>query len=332
MAGDGSAAIGSPGLAPADVREASRRLIGRLPPTPLLHSEELDRRAGARLWLKAENMQRTGSFKVRGALLAAERLARAGSRGVLAQSTGNHAVAVAAACREYGLLAVLVLPEDVVAAKADLIRRTGARVRLAGTTLDDRLEALEELRLRLGYDVLDPYEDRDVVAGQGTATAELVAQAAEAGVRLHAVVVPVGGGSAVAGACLATGDSDVEVIAAEPATVPALSAAVSHGRPTTVAAGLTIADGLRPNRIGALPFDVIRGRGVRAVTVPDSAIIEALRLALEHVKVLIEPAAATALAVAAGLVERPPVAGPDIGVVLTGGNVDLPAILAMLRG
>jgi threonine dehydratase len=131
-------AVGPP-LSGADVKSAARRLAGRVSCTPVLRHEELDRLAGIRLWLKAENMQRTGSFKIRGALLAVESLARAGSRGIVTQSTGNHALAVAVASQDHGLPAVVVLPEDVSRTKLSLVRRAGAEVILAGTSLADRV-------------------------------------------------------------------------------------------------------------------------------------------------------------------------------------------------
>ncbi|NEE13297.1 pyridoxal-phosphate dependent enzyme, partial [Streptomyces sp. SID7499] len=191
-----------------------------------MRCDRLDERAGARLWLKAENLQRGGSFKVRGALLAVERLVAAGSRGVVAQSTGNHAVAVALAAREHGLPATLVLPADAAAVKVRQVEETGAEVVLAGSLLADRTAMVDKVRELHGYDVVDPYQNPYVVAGQGTATAELLDQVAGGGGRLDAVVVPIGGGSAIAGACLAAEGRDVAVVGAEPVAVPAFTAAL----------------------------------------------------------------------------------------------------------
>jgi threonine dehydratase len=312
------------------VCHAQRRLAERLVQTPVVRSDELDRLAGARLWLKAENLQRGGSFKMRGALLAVERLAGAGSRGVVAQSTGNHAIAVALAAREHDLPATLVLPDDAAPAKIRRIRAAGAEVVLAGTAMAERVAVVDELQAIHGFDVIDPYQNPDVVTGQGTATAELLAQVGSVGGRLDAVVLPVGGGSALAGACLATGGHDVAVIAAEPAAVPALTQALRAGRPVTVAVRATIADGLRPDRIGRLPFDLAREAVADVVTVDEAAIAEAVCLTLMHARLLVEPAAATALAAALRLAtdsERP--AG-DIGVMLTGGNVEAGLVSSLL--
>ncbi|SCF97915.1 pyridoxal-phosphate dependent enzyme, partial [Streptomyces sp. Ncost-T10-10d] len=192
--GPAPAAVAVPPLGRTDVERAARELAGRVWRTPVVRCEPLDAVAGAHLWLKAENLQRGGSFKVRGALLAVDELARAGSRGVIAQSTGNHAIAVALAAGEHRLPATLVLPSDAPPTKIRRIRETGAEVVTAGTLLSERTAVVAELRERHGYDPVDPYQNPQVVLGQATATAELLGQVAAEGVRLDAVVVPVGGG------------------------------------------------------------------------------------------------------------------------------------------
>ncbi|MER5883784.1 pyridoxal-phosphate dependent enzyme [Streptomyces sp. NPDC001941] len=312
---------------PADVARARRRLAGRVQRTPLVRSDQLDALCGARLWLKAENLQRGGSFKVRGALLAVEELAAAGSRGVLAQSTGNHAIAVALAARAHRLPTLIVLPSDAPPAKVGRIREAGARVVFAGTTLAERVARVAELRVRHGYDVVDPYENPYVVAGQGTASAELLEQAADEGVALDSLVVPIGGGSALAGACLAAAGHGTAVLGAEPAAVPAFTAALRAGGPVTVPARHTLADGLRPDRIGDLPYS-LASPVARVLTVSEEDIADALRTALLTARLLVEPAAATALA---GALAHAAGAGrgTDIGVLLSGGNVE-PALVATL--
>jgi threo-3-hydroxy-L-aspartate ammonia-lyase len=321
-----------PALSRADIAAARQRLGGRVRHTPVVRSDELDRAAGRRLWLKAENLQHGGSYKMRGALLAVGRLAAEGSRGVIAQSTGNHAIAVALAAADIGLPAVLVLPADAAPAKVTRIREAGADVIQAGHTLDDRLAVLAEMCDRLGYDVVDPYQDPDVVAGQGTATAELLSQVSAAGGWLAAVVVPVGGGSGVAGACLATSGTGTAVVAAEPAAVPALSCALRAGHPVTVPVRPTIADGLRPDRIGELPFALCHERVARVETVDEARIAAALRLALMKARLLIEPAAATALAVAIGGQVTGGEQAGDVGVLLTGGNIGEDVLASLLAG
>ena len=325
-----SVADGDSLLSYGGVHRAQRQLGDRVVQTPVIRSDELDQLAGARLWLKAENLQRGGSFKMRGAVLAVERLAAAGSRGVVAQSTGNHAIAVALAARERDLPAVLVLPLDAATSKIRRIRDAGAEVILAGAVLADRVAVVDQLRTARGLDVIDPYQNPDVVAGQGTATAELVDQVRAAGGRLDAVVIPVGGGSAVAGACLATSGQGISVIAAEPAAVPALSHALRAGHPVTVPVGPTIADGLRPDRVGQLPFDLARRSVADVVILDETAIAEALCLALTRARLLVEPAAATALAAALQCANWFGSPIGDIGVLLSGGNVQADLVSGLL--
>lgn len=319
--GTGAAAAAA-SLSREDIDRGRRALSGSVLATPVMRSEDVDRITGTRLWLKAENLQRGGSFKVRGALLAVRRLATAGSRGVLAQSTGNHAIAVAVAARECGLPTVIVLPSDASPVKVRRLHELGAEVLQVGRLLDERMAEVKQISAARGYDVVDPYEDPDVVTGHGTATAELIDQAQSADCRLDALVIPVGGGSALAGACLAAEGRDLDVVAAEPAAVPALTAALQAGTPVTVSPGETIADGLRPDRIGALPFAVVRNRVTSVRTVTEPRIREALRLAATTARLVVEPAAATALAAACGMALAEPGRYQDIGVLLSGGNVE----------
>lgn len=316
------AADTSAGLSRENIDRGRSALRERVLITPVVRSEDVDRGAGTRLWLKAENLQRGGSFKVRGALLAVGRLAAAGSRGVLAQSTGNHAIAVAVAARECGLATVTVMPTDASPVKVRRLRELGAEVIQVGRLLDERLAEVERLSAERGYDIVDPYQDPDVVTGQGTATAELISQAEVAGTPLDALVIPVGGGSALAGACLAAEGRDLDVLAAEPEAVPALTAALAAGAPVTVAAGTTIADGLRPDRIGALPFSLVRDRVTAVHTVTEPQIRAAMRLAVTGARLAVEPAAATALAAARALALAEPGRYKNIGVLLSGGNLD----------
>ncbi|WP_244236110.1 threonine ammonia-lyase, partial [Micromonospora inaquosa] len=183
----------------ADVEAASRWLAGRVVRTPVLRSPAIDELAGARVLLKAENLQHGGSYKMRGALRAVGRLAAAGHNGVIAQSTGNHAVAVAMAARQHGLAATVVLPVDAAPTKVDRARAAGARVVFAGTDVEERVALANALSDESGHPVIDAYDHPDVIAGQGTASLELIEDAERAGTPLDALVVPVGGGGGVAG-------------------------------------------------------------------------------------------------------------------------------------
>lgn len=315
-------------LSGADVEEASCWLDGQLVRTPVVRNTALDRIAGARLWLKAENLQLTGSYKARGAFRAVGRVAVEGSTdGVIAQSTGNHALAVAEAARRYGLAATLVLPVDAAPGKIARANATGAAVILAGTTVDERLAVVEGLHASTGHAVVDAYDNRDVVSGQGSATLELFEEAERQGVGLDAVVVPVGGGGGVAGACLAAEDRTTEVYGVEPAGCDSLRQSLAAGEQVTVDPAPTLADGLRPARVGQLPFEIVRDRIAGVVEVDDDQLADALCLALFHTNLLVEPSAAAALAGALRLAAAH--SFTNIGVLLTGGNVE-PSVLSRL--
>jgi threonine dehydratase len=311
------------------VAEAARWLAGRVVQTPVLRCPALDELAGARLWLKAENLQETGSYKVRGATLAVGRVAARGGRGVIAQSTGNHGLAVAHAAAAQGLAATIVLPRDAVAHKVDRIRATGSEVVLAGGTLDERLAVVERLSRHTGYEVVDAYDHPDVIAGQGTATLELVRSAQRCGTALDAVVVPVGGGGGLAGAALATRGSGIALIGVEPVGCDSLARSLRAGAPVTVEPGPSLADGLRPSRVGRLPFELLKSRGVWAVQVDEPAIARATCLALLEARLVVEPSAGAALAGALQIAATGRF--QDVGVLLTGGNTEI-GLLSRLLG
>ncbi|WP_431882603.1 threonine ammonia-lyase [Micromonospora gifhornensis] len=288
----------SPEVDPArvDVAEAARWLDGRVLRTPLLRSPAIDRLAGVRVLMKAENLQRGGSYKMRGGLFAVGRLVAAGHRGVVAQSTGNHAVAVALAARRHGVAATVVLPVDAPATKVERARAAGARVVLAGTDVAQRLAVARQLSDETGHPIVDAYDHPDVVAGQGTASLELIEEAERAGTPLDALVLPVGGGGGVAGACLAAAGRPIEVYGVEPYGCDSLARSLDAGRPVPVTPAPTIADGLRPSCVGALPFAIVRDRLRGVIRVDDEQIAEAFRLLLLELKVLAEPSGAAGLA------------------------------------
>lgn len=311
-----------------DVEAAARWLRDRVVGTPLIRSTTLDRIAGVRLWLKAENLQTGGSYKFRGALRAVDRVAtRGGHRGVIAQSTGNHALAVAMAAERYGLTATTVLPIDAPASKVAAIEACGGRVELAGTTVEERLEVVDRLRTATGDALVDAYDHPDVIAGQGSATWELVEEAGRHGARLDAVVVPVGGGGGVAGACLAVEGRDTAVYGVEPDGCDSLAQSLAAGRRISVPPAPTLADGLRPSLVGRLPFEIVRDRIAGVVRVNDDQLGRAVCLGLFHAKLLLEPSGAAGLAGALRLAATG--SFTDIGVVLTGGNAEA-AVIAQL--
>lgn len=309
-----------------DVRAAAGRICEKVVRTPVLRCPALDALAGARLWLKAECLQRVGAFKARGALHAVGRMDPAlRSRGVITYSSGNHAQAVALAAREFGVGATIAMPVDAPAVKIAGVRALGAEIVFAGTTSEERRAAALAIAAATGGTIVEPFDDRDIIAGQGTATLELVEEAAGRGVKLDAIVVPVGGGGLIAGACLVAEAAGIAVYSAEPRGCDALAQSLKVGRRVAVPPGPTLADGLRPVQVGALNFEIAQ-RGVRgSFEVDDEELGRALVGLLLHAKVLVEPSGAAGLAatLAGGL------RGLQVGVLLSGGNVE-PALVSSL--
>jgi threo-3-hydroxy-L-aspartate ammonia-lyase len=311
-----------------DVVAAAGRLAGRIRRTPVVRVGALDDAAGAELWLKCENLQEIGAFKARGALHAASRLTPAArARGLVTYSSGNHAQAVALAARRFGVSATIAMPIDAPAAKLRGVERLGAVIVRAGTTSTERRAAARSIVERTGAALIEPFDDDDVIAGQGTATLELLEAADEAGVTLDAVAVPVGGGGLIAGAALACDDTGVEVWAVEPAGADAMGQSLAAGERVEVAPATTLADGLKPVMVGDRNFAICRDRVAGAVTVDDREIGAALVGLLLHGKLLVEPSGAAALAAALrGL----PGAPRRIGVILSGGNVDAALVTRLI--
>jgi threonine dehydratase len=308
-----------------DVRAAARFLEGKVVKTPVLRIPDLDRISGAELWLKAENLQHIGAFKARGALLAVSRLdPRERARGVITYSSGNHAQAVALAARSYGVSAHITMPEDAPAIKVAAVRALGASVLFASTTSEDRrLEALR-IQERSGGAIIPPFDHPDIIAGQGTATLELLDQAGG----LDLILVPVGGGGLCAGACLAAAERGVEVYSVEPSTCDAMAQSMEKGQRVTVMPGPTIADGLRPVQVGELNFAIAQKHLSGWLRVDDEAIGRALASALVYGKILVEPSGAAALA--AALTDQR-FAGKRVGVILSGGNIGLADLGSLLQ-
>jgi threonine dehydratase len=313
-----------------DVRAAADRIAGHVWHTPVLRCPELDRIAGTALWLKAENLQRIGAFKARGAMHAIGRLpAETRAKGVITFSSGNHAQAVALAARTFGVEATVAMPTDAPKIKVAAVQALGASVVFAGTTSEERRAAALEIAEQTGGAVIHPFDDRDIVAGAGTATLELVeeALARTEGVGLDAVVVPVGGGGLIAGACLVCVARGIAVYSAEPHGCDALARSLDAGERVAVEPQPTIADGLKPVRIGELNFEIARRVVDKAFRVDDVELGRTLVQLLVRAKVLVEPSGAAALAVA--LRGELPGSPRNVGVLLSGGNVE-PAKVAQL--
>jgi len=302
----------------ADVEAAAGRLRGVAHRTPVLTSRTLDALLGAQVFLKAENLQRTGSFKFRGAYNTINALDPADrERGIVAYSSGNHAQAVALAARLHGVPAVIVMPTDAPRAKIDATRGYGAEIVAYDRYTEDREAIGSAVAADRGLNLVPPYDNPFVMAGQGTAALELLAEVPD----LEVVVVPVGGGGLLAGtATVARAHRDeISVIGVEPEAGDDTRQSFRSGTRVTVALPRTIADGQQTTAPGLLTWEVNKRLVDEIVVVSDAEIIDAMRLLLDRLKMVVEPSGATG--VAALLNGRIALQGKQIGVIVSGGNV-----------
>jgi threonine dehydratase/serine racemase len=305
----------------AAVRDAAARIEGHAKRTPVATCGTLDRLAGRSLFLKCEQYQKGGAFKFRGACNAVMKLGDAeAARGVATHSSGNFAQALALAARARGIAAHVVMPMNAPAVKRRAVEGYGARVVLCEPSLAAREAKLDEVLSETGAVFLHPFDNADVIAGQGTAALELVEQVPD----LDAVIAPVGGGGLLAGiAIAATGlRAGIRIFGAEPQGADDAARSKQAGRVVPMVEPKTIADGLLSS-LGTLTWPVLRDRVEQIVTVSESEIIAAMRLAWERGKLLIEPSAAVALAAVLHVSFRALHQVERVGVVLSGGNVDL---------
>jgi threonine dehydratase len=313
-----------------DVEGAARLIAGKVRETPLLPAGELSRRVGARVLLKAENLQLTGSFKARGAMNVVRRLPEDALRaGVVAASAGNHAQAVACAARDAGARAVLVMPEGAALAKVAAVRQYGGEVRLHGGTYDDaQAEARRLSEEEEGMTLVHAFDAPEVVAGQGTVGLELARGAPE--VRL--VVLPLGGGGLAAGVGLAVKERlpGVRVVGVQAeACAPYIDSLAAH-RPIGARSANTICDGIAVKRPGDFTLPLVERYVDEVVTVSDDEVAQAMVLLLERSKLVVEGAGAVAVAaLMQGRVEAPE--SGEVCAVLSGGNVDASLLSECIR-
>ncbi len=307
-----------------DIRAASLRLRGRAVRTPLLEATATSRIAGARVFAKPEVLQRTGSFKFRGAMSRLSLLSEdERRRGVVAFSSGNHAQAVACAARDMGTSAVIVMPADAPRLKIENTRNHGAEVVLYDRVKEDRVAIGQRLAKERGLVLVPPFDDYHVMAGQGTIGLELVADAAQQGMAFDLVLVPCSGGGLAAGiaTALAVLSPRTRVVAVEPRTHDDLARSLATGvRQSNPAGQLSICDSLMVDQPGALTFPLLQAAGVAAVSVSDSEAMAAMAHAFYEMKLVVEPGGAVALA--ALLSGKVNARDKTICVVLSGGNVD----------
>jgi threo-3-hydroxy-L-aspartate ammonia-lyase len=296
-------------IARQDVEAAAERLDGVAHRTPVFTSRTLDQRAGAQVFLKAENLQRGGAFKFRGAYNTIAQLPS--GTGVAAFSSGNHAQAVALAASLLGAPAVILMPEDAPPTKLAATRAYGAEVVSYDRYTQDREALGRELAEERGLALVPPFDHPHVMAGQGTAALELLEDVPD----LDVLVTPVGGGGLLSGTAVAADGRKVWGV--EPEAGDDVRRSLEEGRRVAIDVPRTIADGLQTTAVGEAPFAVIRERVAGIVTVSDGELVEAMRFLFERMKLVVEPSGAAA--VAALLAGR--IAGTRIGVVLSGGNI-----------
>jgi threo-3-hydroxy-L-aspartate ammonia-lyase len=302
----------------ADVEHAARRLAGVAHRTPVLTSRTLDERVGARVHVKAECFQRGGAFKFRGAYTKISSLP-AGTlrRGVFAYSSGNHAQAVALAARLLGTAATILMPEDAPIAKTEATRDYGAEIVMYDRWREDREELGARLAAERGLELVRPYDDPLVMAGQGTTALELLEEAP----RLEVLVVPVGGGGLIAGCATAAKalQPGIHVVGVEPQAGDDTRRSLARGERVRIGVPRTIADGLQASEPGELTFDVNRRRVDEIVTVSDDEILDGMAFLFDRLKLVAEPSGAAGIAaLLAGALD---VRGREVGVVVSGGNV-----------
>lgn len=316
-----------------DVRAAARQLAGLAVETPLVASPDLDRRAGGRVLLKLESLQRVGAFKFRGAyncIAAVDRAAFPG--GVVACSSGNHAQGVAAAAALLGHASRIVMPSDAPAMKVARTRAFGGEVVGYDRVREDREAIAEALARQHRAAFVHPYDDPLVIAGQGTVGLEIVRQSQAMGVTLDAVLVPCSGGGLASGIALAVKESlpACEIVTVEPEGFDDFARSLAAGRRIANAAVTgSIADALMAPQPGHITFEIASRLVTRGIAVGDRDMADAVRFSCAELKQVVEPGGAAALA--AVLSGRYPLGGRSVAVVISGGNID-PAMLCRLLG
>jgi threonine dehydratase len=300
--------------------------------TPVLSSRTLSERAGSTVVVKAENLQRTGSFKLRGALSKLAALGDGCAKGVVTASAGNHAQALAYAARARGVRCEVFVPEGAPISKMEAATALGAHVTTTGATVDDALAAARECAQAYGLAFVHPFDDLDVIAGQGTLGLELLDQVPD----LARVIIPIGGGGLASGVAIAVksgrgGRGAVEVIGVQAATCAPFPSSIEHGRPVPVDSGLTIADGIAVKRPGELTLPLIARWVDQVVTVGEDDVAEAMVFLMERAKLVVEGAGAVGVAALLAGAVAPPAASGTTVVILSGGNVDAGLLADIVR-
>ncbi len=314
-------------VGPQDVADARDLLRGTIAATPMLASRVLSQRLGGPVYLKCENLQRTGSFKARGGYVRIARLTGADrTRGVVAASAGNHAQGVAFAAVPLGVKATVFMPLGAPLPKVEATRGYGADVILHGATVEDAMAAAIAHAEEHGSVYIHPFDHPDVIAGQGTVGLEILEQCPD----VRTIVIPVGGGGLASGVAIAAKGHDrgIRIVGAQAAAAAPLPASIAAGHPVRVECSPTMADGIAVSHVGELTFSILAELADRVVTVSEDGLSRALLLCLERAKQLVEPAGAAGVA---ALLEHPHEFEPPVVVVLSGGNIDPMLLAKVLR-
>lgn len=302
-----------------DIRQAAQRIKPYIHRTPVMTNESLNQRVGVQVFMKCENLQKVGAFKFRGASNAVWSLTdKEASSGVVTHSSGNHAQALALAAKMRGIPAYIVMPSNAPQVKKNAVAGYGGQITFCKPTLAARESTMESIRQRTGVTVVHPYDNEHVIAGQGTAVLELLENIPD----LDVIIAPVGGGGLLSGTSIAATEmkKGIQVIAAEPEMADDAFRSLQAGEIIPSMNPKTVADGLLTS-LGSLTFPIIKERVEQIVTVSEAGILDAMKFIWERAKIVIEPSAATVIAV---LWEKKiDLTGKKVGVILSGGNVDL---------
>lgn len=303
----------------SDIEEAAKRIRGFAHKTPVLQSSYFNQLTGAELFFKCENFQKVGAFKFRGAFNAISQLSKEdGEKGIITHSSGNHAQAVALASRKNGYKATIVMPENAPKVKVNAVRDYGAKIVFCKSTIESRQETTDQIISQTGATFIHPYDDADVIAGQGTSAKELLEEIPD----LHIIIAPIGGGGLMSGTAIASKSikPDIQVLGAEPKLADDAYRSYQAGSIQPVLRTDTIADGLRTS-LSSLTFQIIQENVDDIITVSEESIIRDMRRVWERMKIIIEPSCA--VPISALLDGEIDISGKKIGIILTGGNVDL---------
>jgi threonine dehydratase len=312
-----------------DIEQAAERILGAAHRTPVLTSRTADQRTGAQLFFKCENLQRMGAFKFRGAYNAIARFTDEQRRaGVLTYSSGNHAQAIALSASLVGIQSAIIMPHDAPELKVRATKGYGGEVIVYDRYKENREEIGRRLAQERGMTLIPPYDHPDVICGQGTAAKELIEDAGQ----LDVLLVPLGGGGLLAGCALAASHlaPACRVIGVEPEAGNDGQQSLRRGEIVDIGVPQTIADGAQTSHLGQHNFAVIQRKVDDIVTVTDAQLVETMKFFAERMKIVVEPTGC--LAAAAALHGAYPVAGKKVGILISGGNVDLARFAALVAG